>query len=202
MSGTTGTVSFDLGLKRKFGVDSKSSTDSKKKTKISSKKLTGGHSKDSRNLGEWLERLERDGNLEFSKSVNECDVGTIMFDHENTSTSIPFTGVRRMMTAFGPDFSLWDSEMKDALESEHGAINEFAENLESFANYLEIGLELSTKAGLNEAKDVKEPTTDEEITDDETTTKKKIVGDTQVSGEETSAESAPLLTESDSDGEH
>jgi 3-keto-L-gulonate-6-phosphate decarboxylase len=75
-----------------------------------------------------------------------------------------------MMNSFGPDFSLWDSEMKDALESEHGAINEFADNIESFADYLEIGLDLFMKAGLDEAKDVKEPITDEEITDDETTT--------------------------------
>ena len=152
MSGTTGTASSDLGLKRKVGVESTSSTDSKKKTKISSKKLMGEHSKDSRKLGVWLERLERDGNLEFSKDVHELDIGTIMFDYKNKSTSVPFTAIRRMMDSFGPDFSLCDSEMKDALESEHGPINEFADNIDSFVDYLEIGLDLSMKACLDEAK--------------------------------------------------
>ena len=200
MPGTSGTASSDLGLKRKVG--STSSTDSKKKTKISSKKLMEGYITNSRKLGVMLERLERDGNLEFSKAVNECDVGTIMFDHKNTSTSVPLTAIRRMMTSFGPDFSLWDSEMKDALESEHGAINEFADNIDSFAEYLEIGLELSMKAGLDEAKDVKEPITEDESTDEETGIKKKTVEESHASSEETAAESASLCTESDSGGEH
>ena len=187
MSGTNGTASSELGLKRK--VESTSSTYSKKKTKISSKKLMEGYITNSRKLGVVLERLERDGNLEFSKAVHDVDVGTIMFDHKNTSTSVPFTAVRRMMNSFGPDFSLWDSEMKDALESEHGAINEFADNLDSFVDYLEIGLELSMKAGLDEAKDVKESIIDQITTDDDTTTEH---------GEETAAS---LDTESGSGGD-
>jgi hypothetical protein len=200
MSGTNGTASSELGLKRK--VESTSSTYSKKKTKVSSNKHMDMCIMNSKKLVVVLERLERDDNLEFSKRVREDDVGTIMFDYKNTSTSIPLTGIRRMMTSFGPDFSLWDSQMKDALESQHGAINEFADNLDSFVDYLELGLELATKAGLDDAKvDIKEPIIDE-ITDEETDIKQKTFEDTQVSGEETVAESASLDTESDSAGEH
>ena len=200
MSGTNGTASSELGLKRK--VESTSSTYSKKKTKVSSNKQMDTSIMNSKKLAVVLERLERDDNLEFSKRVREDDVGTIMFDYKNTSTSIPLTGIRRMMTSFGPDFSLWDSQMKDALESQHGAINEFADNLDSFVDYLELGLELATKAGLDDAKvDIKEPIIDE-ITDEETDIKQKTFEDTQVSGEETVAESASLDTESDSAGEH
>ena len=204
--------------KRKLEVESTSSADSRKMTKIASKKLMGGHSKNSRKFGKWLERLERDGDLKFSKELQKSDMGTVMFDHKGKSTSIPFTPVRRMMTLFGPDFSLWDSEMKDALESEHGPINKFADNLDSFADYLGIGLDLLRTTGLDKAKvEIKKTTTDDDAADEDITIKQNTMkqdtvddtlDDTQASCEETAIGSGSNHldscfhdTESDSDGE-